>query len=314
MFGYIKPLTSELKIREFELYKSFYCGLCRTMGKKIAPFSRLTLSYDMVFLVLIRISLTKEPAENKSFRCKLKPAKKRNYIKSNEALLYSSCVSAILTYYKCIDDISDTKNKLKKFFLKIPRIYFIYAKKKACRLYPGLDEKIRDPLNNLHRLEENKCKSVDETASCFAQLMMNTASFSLNPPDFDSPEKSGKIRIAEQIGWHLGRWLYIIDALDDFEKDAKKKEYNPFIEYYKYHEHDRYDGGKNILLNLSEDIETIKYSLTSSLHEISIAFSLTGNSCVNAIIENIINLGLCEQQEKILNKFINLKSENQDKN
>ena len=283
MFGYVKPLENELKIREFELYKSFYCGLCKTMGKKISPVSKITLNYDIVFLVLLRVALTSENIENKAFRCKLKPTKKRNYIKSNEALIYSSCIAAILSYYKCFDDITDTKNIFKKIFLKPPFLFFKRIKKRACKYYPDIDEKIKEPLSKLSELEKSKCKSIDEAASCFAELMKNIVSFGLENP--------GQIKTAEIIGRHLGRWLYIIDALDDFDKDFKKKGYNPFIIYY---------GDKN---NMLQDIDIIKFSLTSSLDEINKAFSLVGSSCVSPVIFNIINLGLCDCQEKILNKF-----------
>ena len=294
MFGYIKPLTSELKVREFELYKSFYCGLCKTMGKKISALSKITLSYDMVFLVLLRISLTNENIENTAFRCKLKPTTKRNYIKSNESLMYSSCIAAILSYYKYMDDINDTKNKLKKFFIKAffpAGLFFSNMRKKAFKYYSELDGLIKSSLLKLSELEKNKCKSIDEAASCFAELMKNILSFGLEQPE--------QIKIAEVIGWHLGRWLYIIDALDDFKKDMKKREYNPFIEYY---------GNINSLIS---DIDIIKSSLTSSLNEINTAFSLIDSinniesSCVNPIILNIINLGLCRQQEIILNKLNN---------
>jgi len=287
LFGYVKPLESELKVREFELYKSFYCGLCKTMGKKISSVSRITLSYDMVFLTLLRISLTNEPIENNSFRCKLKPTKKRNYIKTNDALIYSSCVASILSYYKFIDDINDAKNIFKKFFFRIffpPVLFFSRFKKNARRYYPGLENQIKPSLLKLAELEKNKCKSIDEAASCFAELMKNIVSFGLK-----TFEQS---RIAEVIGWHLGRWLYIIDALDDFDRDLKNKEYNPFIEYYKEK------------TGMISDTVLIKSSLTSSLSEISAAFSLIGNSCVNPVILNIINLGLCDRQEKILRKLM----------
>jgi len=297
LFGYIKPLSGELKVREFELYKAFYCGLCKTMGKNISHFSRLALSYDMVFLVLLRSVLIcgGETAEiiNKPFRCKLKPAKKRSHIKPNEALLYSSCTAAILMYYKCIDDIRDTKNKLKKLLYRIPALFFSRMKKKACVFYPGLDEKIRVPLAGLNRLEKENCKSIDGTASCFAELMQNIMRFGI-----ESVEQS---RIAGHIGRHMGRWLYIIDALDDFDKDIKKGEYNPFGEYY--------DKNKN---NILKDMDIIRDSLTSSLHEVSIALCLADSknsknnkaiSGIMPVIENIVNLGMSEQQEKILRKF-----------
>jgi len=274
LFGYIKPLADDLKMREFELYKSFYCGLCKTMG----VFARVTLNYDMVFLALVRVALSGGKIENKSFRCALKPWKKRAYIKSNESLAYSASIAGILTYYKCIDDRRDTKNKLKKFIFSLISVFFLRGKNKACARYPELDEKIKESLENLNNLEKNKCASIDETAAAFAGLMQTAASFGLE----------SNARIAEQIGWHLGRWLYIIDAIDDLSKDLKKREYNAFIEYY---------GDKN---KFAQDLDNIKYSLTSSLEQINTAFSLLADSPVSPIILNIINLGLCDVQEKIL--------------
>jgi hypothetical protein len=260
------------------------------MGEKISPFSRLALSYDMVFLALVRTALTKEKIENAHFRCKLKPTKKRNYIKTNNALIYSSCAAAILSYYKFMDDMNDAK-KIKRFFLRLlfpVRLFLSRMRKNARRYYPGLEEKLTPSLSKLSELEKNNCASIDQAASCFAELMKNAASFGLETP--------AQIKAAEAIGSHLGRWLYIIDALDDFDRDIKKREYNPFVEYY---------GNKS---GMAKDIDIIRASLASSLDEASAAFcGLIGEeglgTCVNPIVLNIINLGLCDRQEKIFGKL-----------
>ena len=282
MFGYIKHFPSELKVREVQLYKSFYCGLCKTMG----VFSRLTLSYDMVFLALMRTVLTGEKFESKTHRCILKPLKKNRYIKSNKSLAYSAAVSSILIYYKCIDDARDSKNIFKKLFFRILSIFFVRGKNKATILYPVLEEKIKESLECLSALEQRECASIDEVAAAFAEMMKNISSFGLD-------ESDSAIRIAEHIGLHLGRWLYIIDALDDFESDLKKRRYNAFAVYY--------CGDKNKFI---QDLDTIKYSLTSSLKEIDTALSFISNtnSMVSPIVFNIVNLGLCNVQEKILSK------------
>ena len=277
MFGYIKPLADELKVREFELYKAFYCGLCKTMG----IFSRLALNYDMVFLALARTALTGEKFENKPSRCFLKTYKKRAYIKSNKSLEYSASVAGILAYYKCIDDMRDTKNILKKPFFALLSLFFLAGKNKARKAYPELEDKIKQGLDDLNNLEINNCGSIDEAAAAFAGIMQTAAGYGLEQ----------NTRIAEQIGWHLGRWLYIADAVDDFNKDLKRREYNAFINYYK-------DAG-----NFTEELDIIKYSLTSSLDQIDTAFSLLADTPVTPVILNIINLGLCDAQEKILNKY-----------
>lgn len=288
MFGYITPLAGELKVREFELYKSFYCGLCKTMGKKISRFSRVTLSYDMVFLVLLRVALTGENIENMAFRCKLKPAKKRRYVKSNESLLYSSCVAANLSYYKYKDDIADAAGKFKKFLLKafFPAfLLFSHMKKKSGRHYPDLGNLIAPPLAKLSELEKQNCESIDQTASCFAELMENIMAFGLAEPKCSE--------IAKTIGRSLGRWLYIADALDDFSKDLKKGNYNPFVARYENKE------------RLTGDINMVKYALTSNLIEMDRAFSLletSSDSCAG-IVSNIIKFGLREKQEQLFIKL-----------
>lgn len=288
MFGYIKPLAGELKIREFELYKSFYCGLCKTMGKKISGFAKITLSYDMVFLALFRIALTGENFENTAFRCKLKPAKKRSFIAPNESLLYTSCVSANLSYCKYKDDISDTTNMFAKILSKIffpPLLLFSHMKKKA-RKYFELENQIAPPLAMLSELEKQNCRSIDRVASCFAVLMEKIFSFGISEPE--------NFEIAKTIGGNLGKWLYMADALDDFEKDLKKGRYNPFVLCY---------GGKK---NLAADMNMIKFALTANLSEMSEALSLLGEKadfCVFAIVSNIIKLGLREKQEQLLDKF-----------
>ncbi|MCL2158777.1 MAG: DUF5685 family protein, partial [Oscillospiraceae bacterium] len=103
-------------------------------------------------------------------------------------------------------------------------------------------------------------------------------------------------RAAEKLGSGLGRWLYFIDMLDDFEKDKKRGEYNPFVAHY---------GDKQAL---SDDIGLVRFSLDSELREMNSAFSLLDpgqNPCIHSIVFNIIDLGLFEAQEKILNKFKN---------
>ena len=277
MFGYIKPFQDDLKVRELRLYKACYCGLCRAMG----VFSRLSLNYDMVFLALVRAALTGEQLERKTFRCWLKPWQKREYIKANAALAYSASVSGILAYYKCIDDARDSKNKLKKLAFRVASLFFLPAKRRACAGEPGLGENISLALDSLGKLERAKCASVDEAAEPFARLMQTAACFGLDI----------NVRIAEQIGWHLGRWLYIIDAADDFERDLKKREYNPFVEHY---------GGK---AGFARDLDIIRASLTSSLDYINAAFSLLPSSPASPVIFNIINIGLCDAQEKILRKY-----------
>ncbi|GHV15550.1 hypothetical protein FACS1894219_12500 [Clostridia bacterium] len=284
MFGYIKPFIPELKVREFELYKSFYCGLCGSMGKNISLFSRPSLSYDLVFLALVRTHLSGEKFTVKRFRCALKPYKKRTKIADCESLRYSSAVSVILSYHKCIDNINDTENIPKKLLSASLVPALSGWGKKASRIIPELANIVSAPLEKLHTLESETIASLDTYADCFAVMMRDIFAYGLTDSAYD---------IAGAIGYELGRWLYIIDAIDDFEKDIKRNEFNPFKKDY------------SDTASLANDADILRASLTSSLETMERALSLSDKTSLLPIINNIVRMGLVEVQEKVLKTIIN---------
>ena len=109
MFGYVKAHTPELKVAEYEYYRSVYCGLCRSMGKCTGQCSRLTLSYDFAFLALVRIALSDEKVGFKRRRCVAHPVRKRSMMEPNSVLEYCAYAAALLSYHKLSDDIADEK-------------------------------------------------------------------------------------------------------------------------------------------------------------------------------------------------------------
>ena len=111
MFGYIRTDVPELRVRENEYYRAVYCGLCRAQGKCTGQCSRMTLSYDMTFLALLRLAISKETPEIKSGRCLAHPFKKRAYVADCDALSYCAYASALLFYGKTVDDILDEKGR-----------------------------------------------------------------------------------------------------------------------------------------------------------------------------------------------------------
>lgn len=283
MFGYIKPLAPELKVKEYELYKAAYCGLCVSMGKNISYASRLTLNYDMVFLVLVRILLTGEEIKIKPFRCKLKPYKKRALMVSDETMRYSASVAALLAYYKCIDNVNDTKNIFKRLLYRLYLPFLSHGKKKAEKLYNGLDEAVRIPLNLLSERESDPGSTLDSLASVSGKILANISSFGIND--------EGKAAVANVIGQNAGRWLYIIDALDDYDRDTKKGEYNIFSKLYK---------NKS---ELAADKDNLLVSLDLSLNEIDKAMMFLDGKTIKPIVENITRLGFSHIQEKVVKKL-----------
>ena len=224
MFGYVKVHKPELKVKEYELYRSAYCGLCRSMGKCTGQCSRMTLSYDFVFLALVRMSLEKSNPEFDKKTCIAHPFRKRSYIKNDPVLEYCSGAAALLNYHKIADDLSDEKGirRLRAVAL-LP--FVSHARKKA--LKRGLSELGRQISHGLERLaavEKERLPSVNAPAEVFGDILGDIMSYGLS----GSEEK-----ISRALGIAVGKWIYVADALDDWEEDAKKKRYNPFILLYK---------------------------------------------------------------------------------
>lgn len=272
MFGYIKPMIPELKVKEHELYKSIYCGLCRAMGEHICNSDRFTLSYDIVFLALVRTAVTNEDIHVEKCRCMLHPIKKRNHAFIPEALKYSAKVSALLTYYNILDDVEDSSgaSSLKSRLLLPSAKKF---RKKADM--PELEATISQHLSDLYSLEKQD-SSIDKNAECFGRLLGEIFAYDIKDHSIS--------RHCYELGYHCGKWIYMIDAADDFEKDRRKGEYNP----------------------LSSFAELPKELLDTSLSlELSLAYKAfnsvpVDNSVIASIINNILTVGMLHVKDKIL--------------
>lgn len=294
MFGYIKPVSAELKVKEYELYRAVYCGLCAALGRNTSCVSRLSLSYDFVFLALVRMSLAGETGRIERRRCVTHPTKKRAVLVDAKQLDYCARMSSVLTYYKLCDDISDSKG--------IKRIGAIMLKpaashmRRRARLDADAQKYIKAKLDELSELEAESCDSLDRAAEPFGELMAYVCSYGF---ETDSPES----RIAREIGRHIGRFIYIADALDDLEDDIRTGSYNPFCTVY-----------KDPKAEVAAEKERIFASLTHELIGIEAAVELMDFSAVpeyGEISKNIIYLGLAELRDRLLDKYAK-KAENGD--
>ncbi len=205
----------DLRFREYDEYRGYYCGLCQTLKKRFGLAGQLSLSYDMTFLVMLLTSLY-EPLDNREMkRCIAHPLKKQ-YCKSNEYTEYVADMTVLLSYYKCQDDWEDEKKLLKKVYGDILR----GKSKKQRELYKKKEEIVIENLKNLSLAEKNKEDDLDVVAGCFGNIL---AELFVVKED----EWSDNLR---KIGYYLGKYIYIMDAYDDLETDLKKGNYNPFAE------------------------------------------------------------------------------------
>ncbi|MBQ4557432.1 MAG: hypothetical protein IJA60_07290 [Clostridia bacterium] len=267
MFGYVKAKREELTVRHDALYRAAYCGLCKEMGRCTGQCSRLSLSYDMVFLYFVRAALLGITPEAKKGRCLLHPFRSRLIVQSDEELRYAAKVSALLTYGKVCDDLADERG-FKRFLKKLIRPFAKHAKRRA-----GLDELysfIESKLAELSALEAERLASVDAPADIFGKLLAEVFAFGLD---------GGNEKIAREIGFRTGRWIYAVDAADDIDEDRKKGSYNPFLLLY---DGDIDESQRNIIEM------AMKYDLTA----LAAAVDLIDECDTLRIVKNIIYLGM----------------------
>ena len=294
MFGYIKPMSSELKVRENEYYKAVYCGLCRAMGKRTGCASRLTLSYDFVFLALIRMALSGDERAVKSKRCVVHPIKKRPYIAMNDSMAYCAEACAILTYNKVKDDINDNSG-IKKLSAQT-LLPAASAMKRRARNLAKLDETVSECLRALSEIEAARSPSIDDAANTFGNLLGEVCAFGI------SDEK--KRRIAREIGYHTGKFIYVTDAADDCRDDVKSNSYNPIALSYNLTDGVSYADAAD-QISLASRFELTQLEKAADLIDFSECNELKG------IIRNIIYLGMPAAIDKALD---HLKGNNEKTN
>ena len=212
MFGYVTIDKPELKVKEFYRYKSYYCGLCRALKEEYGFRGRMTLSYDMAFLVLFLTSLYEVPTKELQSHCPLHPVKKIPMLQ-NEISEYGAKMNILLVYFKCEDDWKDDKS------LKGIAGMHLFRKKakELCREYKRQAQVIQKQLKVLASYEEKQEENLDLVAGAFGALMAELFVYKE-----DMWEKE-----LRNFGFYLGKFIYIMDAYDDLEDDLKTGSYNP---------------------------------------------------------------------------------------
>lgn len=214
MFGYIVCNKKELAKEEIERYQNIYCGLCKTLEKNFGQLSRVSLNYDMTFLILFLSSLY-EPEETESdFRCRIHPIHKKKAV-SNKYTDYAADMTVALSYYKCLDDWKDEhKHFQHQYAGKLEKSY--QEVKKRC---PRQCEAIEVGIEELNVIEKSCAPFADKAVNCFGRLM---AELFVVEEDF----WSNSLR---SFGYGLGRFVYLMDATLDYKKDRKTGNYNPLF-------------------------------------------------------------------------------------
>lgn len=214
MFGYVTGNWNELSPEQKDRYGAVYCGICRRLLAQSGNLSRLGLSYDMAFLALLLMSLYEPEETSSKDSCALHPLKSRHWI-DNACIRYSADMNVLLGYYNCLDDWQDDR----KLSAKLMASFYEKSLPGIAEAYPRQTEAVKTCLSRLSALEKEGCTSPDEPAGVFGTLMGEVLVYQ---EDLWAPT-------LRKMGEGLGRFIYLMDAVMDYDRDKRKKEYNPLL-------------------------------------------------------------------------------------
>lgn len=221
MFGYIIANKAELKLKDYEKYREYYCGVCNSLKERYGIVSGLSLSYDVTFLAILLSALYESETTRQSKHCIVHPVNKHFYF-SNDMIDYAADMCLLLSYFKCLDDWQDDKNFARLTYSTVSRKNV----RGICKKYPVQAKAIRENLKKLNSYEnknEETC-NIDALSSCFGGLLGKVFCNKRADCRFDTFQND-----LYNMGYHLGKYIYILDAYDDLEQDIKKGDFNSFI-------------------------------------------------------------------------------------
>ena len=214
MFGYIAINKAEMKFRDFDIYHAYYCGLCKDLKERYGRSGQITLSYDMTFLIILLSGLYEPPTEDSVRNCVAHPSQK-HAARTNEITQYAADMNIVLSYYKCLDDWTDEHKKKAWINSRLLRSKV----KQIEKTYPEKVKLIRDTLAQISACEKENEQDLDKMAGLFGEIMAEI---------FVWKQDIWKDSL-HRMGFFLGKFIYLMDAYEDIEKDAVSGNYNPFM-------------------------------------------------------------------------------------
>ncbi len=274
MFGYININRKKISQEDLSTYRSYYCGLCQTLKQNYGAKGQLLLNYDMTFLVVFLTGLYEPPMEvEKSFVCKMHPTKKK-IARTNEITEYASALNIMLAYYNLVDDYKDDGKKSKKVAANVLKKSYLSAKNK----YPRQAKAIEIYIEKLNVLEQKNETNIDTISSLTGKMLGEL--FAYRQDEWCEQLK--------EFGFYIGKFIYIMDAYEDIQRDIKKNSFNPLIPLMKNGEEFFDDTCKIILTSMISSAAKVFERLPILLHA--------------DIIRNVLYSGVWTKYEYIAGK------------
>ncbi len=255
----------------FGHYQAAYCGLCERLGKRLGYASRFTVNYDLTFLSVLLSSLEPEP-KYRLCRCPARPHRKKNCLAGGVEQDFCADLCVILYYHKLRDSVCDEpffRSLGARFAARLLRRSY----RRAAGQRPAEDRLVREKLSALQSLERARCASLDRTADAFASILRAGAACA---------EDAQTRRVLEQLLYHVGRYIYLTDALDDLERDCKTGAYNVLTL--------RYVVKDGVLA--PEDRSALLATIDASIGLAAAAFELLPVRSDREILDHVIYQGL----------------------
>ena len=283
MFGYIIVNKGDMKFKEFDVYHSYYCGLCQSLKDRYGMRGQISLTYDMTFLALLLTSLYEPETKVDTANCIAHPFEKHT-VRQNEFSDYAADMNILFTYYKCMDDWQDDKKLNKLAYSKALKKSY----RKLCTIYGEKAKNIDTLMQKLCQGEQKASTDVDYMAGLFGAIMGNLM----------TPKNDEWAENLYNLGSYLGKFIYLLDAYEDIEDDIRKKRYNPLIQKYNDPDFD----------------EEIKMILTMMMSGCCREFEKLPIIENIEILRNILYSGVWYRYEAVRQKREQKKSEGQDMN
>lgn len=290
MFGYVKPYVPALTVAEYEAYRGAYCGLCRTMGSLTGQVSRLTLNYDLAFLVIFRLAAERVPAEFERRGCVAHPFTRRTHMKRNSVLEYCAAASAVLTAGKVRDDVADERGG-ERFKARLLSPVATAMVRRVRDRVGELEEAVKCDLASLSKIEAEKAASLDAPADASADALSKVFAYGLE----------GNVRrICEDVGRALGKIVYVFDAADDLIEDIKSEKYNPLALIYDEPFEDASSDRPLLKKEIADELYT---AIGIEANRAAASFELLdgdGIATYKGVVMNVLTLGIRAEAERIL--------------
>ncbi|MBQ8080388.1 MAG: hypothetical protein IJ240_00665 [Clostridia bacterium] len=218
MFGYINIASGLLDKEAQNRYRAFYCGLCRTLRDRFGQLGRLTLSNDITFLCILLSSLYENDGAAQTGVCPVHPLRKQQY-RLSKATEYAADMNILLAYYTALDDVKDEKSAAKAMQARNLKSGFDRVRGK----YPEKCAAIQGSIERINILEAQDWIDIDELCNLSGRILGEV--FCWHDDEWRE--------MLYQVGSALGRFIYFMDAYEDYEADVRKKRFNPLIELRK---------------------------------------------------------------------------------